>query len=397
MGKIVCFLLAFMACMPAMLWADDDDSKYLAGAVPEEDGKVVFTKEFNMPGADKNSIFDQVHNWLEARMKENKNESRIVFVDKEKGQIVASVEEYLLFTSSVFSLDRSIFNYNLVVSCKPGKCEMQIERIRFTYEKNKSSAEEMITDKVALNKKKTEIYRGYKKFRIGVIDYVDNFFGSANTAFSAKEVGVKQESTATHSSQTTKVEPVERADNVPVVAPINQQAGTSDALQGYKQLTPDKIPGNIMKMLHEDWMLITAGTDEKFNMMTASMGGLGMYNGKQVAFCFIKPSRYTYQLMETNDTYTLTFYTEAYREALRYCGSNSGRDADKVKNSGLTPITTPLGSKAFSEAWMIIECRKYVGQPLSVDALYDEKMKANSTDDQLHKLYIGEIVNVWVK
>jgi hypothetical protein len=68
-----------------------------------------------------------------------------------------------------------------------------------------------------------------------------------------------------------------------------------------------------------------------------------------------------------------------------------------VKGSGLTPITTPSGSKAFSEAWLIIECRKMVGQSLRHDDLFDEKVKNEWAGKQLHKMYIGEIINVWVK
>jgi flavin reductase (DIM6/NTAB) family NADH-FMN oxidoreductase RutF len=153
----------------------------------------------------------------------------------------------------------------------------------------------------------------------------------------------------------------------------------------------------MIKMLNEDWMLITAGAPTAFNMMTASWGGIGVLYGKPVVTCYINPARHTYRLMETGDTYTLTFYTEAYRDALLYCGSNSGRDTDKVKGSGLTPLTTPSGNKAFSEAWLIIECRKLVGQALSHDALFDEKVKSEWAGKQLHKMYIGEITQVWVK
>ena len=206
---------------------------------------------------------------------------------------------------------------------------------------------------------------------------------------------VQQEAKVTINKTGVKEQPV----SVSTVNISNNQAlcVTPAVLQGYKQLSPDKIPGNIIKMLNEDWMLITAGTDAKYNMMTASWGGLGVLYGKPTITCFINPTRYTYQLMEANETYTLTFYTEAYREALQYCGSNSGRDKDKVKGSGLTPITTPSGSKAFSEAWLIIECRKMVGQSLSHDALFDEKVKNEWVGKQLHKMYIGEIMNVWVK
>jgi len=404
------FLMVILACLPSLLWADEDDKKYLAGAVPEVDGKVVFVKEFDLPGVDPNTVYDRMHSWLDSRMKENNNESRIVYADKEKLQIVASDEKYLVFTKNALSMDRSLMNCNIIVLCKPGKCEIQVDRIRFNYEDKKQAAEEMIADNVALNKKKTAIFRGYKKFRTNTVDYVDDLFESARVA-----LGIRHDDAsplvATQSEQAKLLPADKQVDKAPAVnqsvsaatqnvqptTPIDPQTETPSSLQGYKQISPDKIPGNIIKMLSEDWMLITAGTDEKFNMMTASWGGLGMIFGKPMAICFIIPTRYTYQLMETNDTYTFTFYTEAYRDALNYCGSSSGRDTDKVKGSGLTPITTPLGSKAFSEAWLIIECRKVVAQSLNHDFLYNEKIKAEWTGKQLHKMFIGEIVNVWVK
>ena len=180
MRKIVHLLIVFMACMPAILWADD--SKYLAGAVPEVDGKVVFAKEFDMPGVDQNSIYDLALNWIDGKMKENDNESRIAFVDKEKGQIVATGVTILLFSNTAFSLDRSQLSYNVVISCKPGKCTIKVERMRFIYQDKKNMAEEMIADKVALNKKKTVIYRSSKRFRIKTVDYVNDLLDSASIA-----------------------------------------------------------------------------------------------------------------------------------------------------------------------------------------------------------------------
>jgi flavin reductase (DIM6/NTAB) family NADH-FMN oxidoreductase RutF len=180
----------------------------------------------------------------------------------------------------------------------------------------------------------------------------------------------------------------------PAVVPSSDKPAS---FENYKPLSPDKIPGNIIQMLQEDRMLITAGTDAKYNMMTANWGGLGALYGKPTATCFIHPARYTYELMETNETYTLTFYTEAWREALQYCGSNSGRDRDKVKESGLTPLTIPSGNQAFSEAWLIIECRKLVAQSLTPDALFDGKVKNEWSGKQLHKMYIGEIMNVLIR
>ena len=171
-------------------------------------------------------------------------------------------------------------------------------------------------------------------------------------------------------------------------------------MSNFRPIDLHQLSINPFQAISDQWMLITAEKpvdgQPKANTMTASWGGLGHMYNKPVAFCFINPTRYTYQLMENNDTYTLSFYTETYRDILNYCGTNSGRDKDKVKEAGLTPITTPSGSKAFSEAWMIIECRKMVSQSLIPEALHDSQAK-EKWGTQLHKMYIGEILNVWVK
>jgi flavin reductase (DIM6/NTAB) family NADH-FMN oxidoreductase RutF len=384
MEKLFRILVMMGACLPAVSSAQNN-GKYLAGAVPETDGKVVFKKTYDLEGALQEAICERVYEWLDMRMKANKNESRISYTNKEEGQVVAQGEEYLVFSSNAFSLDRALMSYNITALCEPGKCEIRIERIRYKYENERFSAEERISDNAALNKTKTAVFRGNKKFREHTVDFADKLFEDMKAALDA----VPAPASARPAS-----EPARAVDVAPAQAP---PSGIPATLQGYRQLAPDKIPGNIIKMLNEDWMLITAGTDTQFNMMTASWGGLGVLYGKAMAVCFINPARYTYQLMEKNDTYTLTFYTEAHREALKYCGSNSGRDTDKVKGSGLTPITVPSGAKAFAEAWLIIECRKLVGQPLNHDALFDEKVKSDWAGKQLHKMYIGEIINAWVK
>lgn len=42
----------------------------------------------------------------------------------------------------------------------------------------------------------------------------------------------------------------------------------------------------------------------------------------------------------------------------------SGRNTDKVKEAGLTPLETPSGLMSFEEARMIIECKKMFIQEL---------------------------------
>ena len=97
------FLVLFLLCLPVSIMAqkdkdDNDDSRYLVGAVPEVDGKVVFSKEFSIPGMSQDQIFDRMMKWMENRLKENKNQgSRIAYWDKEKGMIAGIGEEWIVF------------------------------------------------------------------------------------------------------------------------------------------------------------------------------------------------------------------------------------------------------------------------------------------------------------
>lgn len=387
--KYTSILLLFI---PFFLFAQNDTERnYLEGAVPEVNGKVVFTREMNLPGMSAGQIYDVVHEWASGKFTDTKN--RIVYADKEKGDIAALGEEYIIFSSSALSLDRSLMSYRLTVECRDQFCKLSTTGIKYEYtvsyqrEPEKYVAEEWITDKQALSKGKLNRVSG--KFRRATVNYMAELFTDASAFISMRAPAVQPPAPVPSISQLTPVPPV-----VSQPAPV---PATATTLDGYRSITPDRIPGNIIKMLSEDWMLITAGKDEEFNMMTASWGGLGVLFGKPVAICYINPARYTYRLMETSDTYTFTFYTEAYRDVLQYCGSASGRDQDKVKESGLTPLTTPTGSKAFGEAWMIIECRKMISQPLSTEVMNDPQLKAEWLGKQVHKMYIGEIINVWVK
>ena len=134
-------------------------------------------------------IFDRMMKWMENRLKENKNQgSRIAYWDKEKGMIAGIGEEWIVFRSSALSLDRTLTNYQITVTCKPGQCLMEIEKIRFSYrETERYTAEEWITDKYALNKSKTKLIRGLAKWRKKTIDFADELFASAAQALGAAE------------------------------------------------------------------------------------------------------------------------------------------------------------------------------------------------------------------
>ena len=90
------------------------------------------------------------------------------------------------------------------------------------------------------------------------------------------------------------------------------------------------------EMIGKDWMLITAQKDGKVNTMTASWGGMGVIWNKNVAFVFIRPSRYTKEFVDNTDSFSLSFFGEEYKDKLTYLGRTSGRDENKIEKAGLT-------------------------------------------------------------
>ena len=111
-----------------------------------------------------------------------------------------------------------------------------------------------------------------------------------------------------------------------------------------KKLEVKDLKENFFEAIGKEWMLVTAGTKEKFNTMTASWGGIGWLWNKPVAFVFIRPERYTYEFVEKNDHLTLSFLGEENKKIHAVCGSKSGRNIDKVKETGLKPVFTENGN-----------------------------------------------------
>ena len=154
------------------------------------------------------------------------------------------------------------------------------------------------------------------------------------------------------------------------------------------------IKKNMIKAISDEWMLISAGNEERSNMMTASWGLTGELWFRDVAVCFIRPQRYTLGFVEENDTFALSFFGTQQKQALSFCGSKSGRDYDKIKETGLTPVYSD-GTLYFEEAELVLICKKLavtdirpeqILEPAVLERCYPEK--------DYHKVFIGEIVKV---
>ena len=175
-----------------------EDAKYLAGAVPEVNGEVVFTLDKDVPGMPADSLYSKVYHVISQIVEEGKSEDlhpagRIAAVNKTEHTIAARLKEWLVFSSNFISLDRTVFNYTLVAQATDGHIHVTLDRISYAYEMERKDAtgmqvkaEEWITDKYALNKKGTKLLRSSGKFRRKTIDRKDNIFQRIDAALGIK-------------------------------------------------------------------------------------------------------------------------------------------------------------------------------------------------------------------
>lgn len=160
---------------------------------------------------------------------------------------------------------------------------------------------------------------------------------------------------------------------------------------------------NPFTLIGKEWMLITAGTPEHFNMMTASWGGIGWLWNKPVAFIFVRPERHTYPILEDNEYLTLSFLgnDEKMRAIYNFCGSKSGSDYDKAKETGLEPISTEHGAVTFEQARLTIEARKMFRTEFKPEQFLDQEALTRWYNDRpggsLHTMYVVEITDVYEK
>ncbi len=172
----------------------------------------------------------------------------------------------------------------------------------------------------------------------------------------------------------------------------------SQEFHTFREINPTELQENAISLIGKEWMLITAGDLETFNPMTASWGALGFLWNRPVAFCFVRPQRYTFEIIEDAPHFTLTFFDASHRDILNYCGSHSGRDVDKAAATGLTPVAGRTGAVYFDEARLVLECRKLYAQDITEESFVDAAVVGQHYEARdFHRIYVGEIVRALVR
>lgn len=347
-------LFILLMCLPIAGMAkdkkDNTDPKYLAGAVTTIDGKVAFTNEINAPGLSKTDIFNQMLEWAKGRFKpDGKLYSQVSYSNKEDGTIAATAEEYMIFSSSALSLDRTRIYYQLLINTEDGKCKMLMTRIRYWYDEardggQKYTAEEWINDDMALNKKKTKLAPICGKFRRETIDLKDELFQSASAALGQKLL---------NNTPTT-------AQSVPMQT-LQPATPVINASAELKEVGLEQLPTNLNEIAAKGRITLTAANGEEIDIKAENWSGFGKMFNKNVSYLLIDQSRIAATaLMEQSDTYKISFYTDNNKKAS-----------------------------------VVVECKKAMSQKMTADDL--KSLNQNVDASKQYTMYIGEVTKTWMR
>ncbi|MBR6921653.1 MAG: flavin reductase family protein [Clostridia bacterium] len=150
---------------------------------------------------------------------------------------------------------------------------------------------------------------------------------------------------------------------------------------------------DVFSKFDKQWALLTAGKEDDFNTMTISWGNMGTLWERPVMTVYVRTSRYTHDFMDCEDYFTVSFFPESCRDKLALLGSKSGRDIDKIHNSGLTAVKCK-NSVSFKEAEVTFVCKKLFRQRLEAENMPKDVADTFYSKDALHDMYIGEVVEI---
>lgn len=338
-------------CLPFLVHAQTDE-KYLEGAITLKNGKVTFSTEMVTPAMTKEQIYETILDWANKRFQPTeKMNARVLFQNPEEGSIAIGGEEYLVFSNSALSLDRTRIYYQMKVLCENGKSNIEMSRIRYWYDEardggEKYEAENWIVDEWALNKSKTKLAPICGKFRKMTIDLKDEIFKEIQSILGNKmiELGLKPAPITPEAQvQIVQAQPISKPVEIMQPEPTPEKVShTSDDLETI--------------ITQSSRMTITAGNDEQFEISKECWGGFGELFGKKVVFCLIDTQKTMGNLLMTqSENYKISFYQ-----------SNNNQ-----------PV-------------VVINCKKLMAQTINGEEA--KKMSSNCIVGKSYNMYVGEII-----
>lgn len=153
----------------------------------------------------------------------------------------------------------------------------------------------------------------------------------------------------------------------------------------------------INQLWMDQWFLLTCGDYQKrdYNTMTVAWGYFGVMWNKPCAVVVVRPTRHTFEFMNKYNTFTLCSFDKKYKDDLRVLGTKSGRDGDKIAETGLIVMpSVKVPAPGFEQAELIIECNKIYWQDFDPANFLDAEIERKYPLKDYHRMYFGEIVEI---
>ena len=357
-------MICLWALNPAI--AQREDNEYLAGAVPEVNGKIIFSETIHIPNADKQTIYNKMEKWMDTQF--NTETSRTVYKDYDSGNLVALGNDTIVFKSTFLSLDRAIMTYQFLAEIKDGECSLSVDKISYSYGDNERySGEEMISDKVALNKSKTKVIKGLSKWRLKTVDFIDELFNSATK--SLYEIAPQQNIQTSATNRIEQREVIAATPLIPATRVSEKEQSTYPSITLPTTSVSTKaeidLPANLIDLLQNQIVTVALiKGDQKVQVPIHSIEA-GITFNKPSLSLFVPFGSDLYDALESNNTFVVNIFNKD--------------DATKDK------------------AAITIECRKMLSQSITPESFTDSNLKKELGANALQKLYIGEIIQAWTK
>ena len=148
-------------------------------------------------------------------------------------------------------------------------------------------------------------------------------------------------------------------------------------------------------MKEKGLLLVSVDGNGKPNAMTIGWGTIGIIWGKPIFVVLVRPSRFTYGLIEQTGDFTVNVPPEELAEAVAFCGSASGRDVDKFKEKNLTAAPgKKVKSPIIEECLVHYECKMVHKNDVLKEELASEIQSSSYPTGDYHRIYFGEILSV---
>ena len=156
---------------------------------------------------------------------------------------------------------------------------------------------------------------------------------------------------------------------------------------------------NIFNELGKKWGIVTGGNKETgFNCLTVSWGGFGVIWGKNVAYVFVRHSRYSFEFLEKSDSVTISFLSDDYKKAKGLIGTVSGRDTDKMSDAGLHyTYDENIDGAYITEAEYCFTMKQLYKVDLPYESLSQDILDRYYPQGDMHRMYVCEIKDFLVK